>query len=213
MIGSPILSGEALAQQALLPPLEAMQGEAGEAMQGEAMLDPLLRILNRTALEALIERQHAAALAGDAPFLLLKIDIDYFTRINESYGPVVGDSVLTEVLRALRANLRSDDEIGRYAADEFLLVLPNIALSSGERLARRLNDSVAALRVATSAKSRGCRVSIGCSVSIGIAEWSAATPPTSAQSLIDLAEAALLAAKRHGNCARVGRRPEPVRPS
>jgi diguanylate cyclase (GGDEF)-like protein len=210
VIGSPILSGEALAQQALLPPLEAMQGEA---MQGEAMLDPLLRILNRTALEALIERQHAAALAGDASFLLLKIDIDYFTRINESYGPAVGDSVLTEVLRALRANLRSGDEIGRYAADEFLLVLPNIALSSGERLARRLNDSVAALRVATSAKSRGCRVSIGCSVSIGIAEWTGAPPAESAQSLVGLADAALLAAKRHGNCARVGRRPEPVRPS
>ncbi len=185
-----------------------------EAVRRESMLDPLLRIWNRAGLEALIERRNAASHAGDAPFLVLMIDIDYFKRINENYGRAVGDSVLKLVLRALRGSLRTGDEIGRYEADKFLLVLPNITVMSAERLARRLNDSVSALRVETSSKSRGCPVSIGCSVSIGIAEWSPVPPAESTQSLIGMADAGLLAAKRRGrNCARVARRAEPVRPA
>ncbi len=206
MIAAPFPPLDAAAPQILLSTLDATRVEP--------LLDPLLGIWNRAGLEALIDRQHAASLAGDVPFLVLLIDIDFFKQINESYGIPVGDSVLKLVLRALRGSLRTGDEIGRYAADQFLLVLANTTASSAERLARRLNDSVSALRVETCAKSRGCKVNIGCSVSIGIAEWTSAPPAESAQALMGVADAALLAAKRRGrNCARVGRRLEPVRPS
>lgn len=206
MISAPFPPIDAVAPQILLSALEATRVES--------LLDPLLGIWNRAGLEALIDRQHAASLADDAPFLVLLIDIDFFKQINDSYGIAIGDSVLKLVLRALRASLRTGDEIGRYAADQFLLVLPNTTESSAERLARRLNDSVSALRVETLAKARGCKVNIGCSVSIGIAEWTSAPPAESALALIGIADVALLAAKRRGrNCARVGRRLEPVRPS
>jgi diguanylate cyclase (GGDEF)-like protein len=204
-VTSALATGEAVTQQIPLSTLEAPRRES--------LLDPLLHVWNRAGLEALVERANAAALAGAAPFLVLMIDIDYFRRINEGYGTLVGDAVLKMVLRALRGSLGAGDEIGRWAADKFLLVLTNMSVSSGERLARRLNDAVSALRVETSTKSRGCPVNIGCTVSIGIAEW-VRSVSESAQSLIGMADAALLQAKRRGrNCARVGRRTESVQPS
>lgn len=184
------------AQRALLANLEVARRES--------LLDPLLRIWNRGGLDALLEAQVADSTASGIPFAALMIDIDLFKMINDNYGHAVGDSVLKAVVRALRGNLRMGDELGRYGGDEFLALLPNTTADSAAVLARRLNQFIAAIRVETPAKSRGCLVSIGCTVSIGIAEWSPARAESS-EDMIARADAALLTAKRYGrNASQVG---------
>jgi diguanylate cyclase (GGDEF)-like protein len=182
------------AQRALLAKLEVARRES--------LLDLMLRIWNRGGLDALLEAQVAEATTSGVPFAVLMIDIDLFKMINDNHGHVVGDSILKAVVQALRSNLRSGDELGRYGGDEFLAILPDTSAESAAALARRLNQCIAAIRVPTSAKSRGCIVSIGCTVSIGIAEWSASRAE-SPHALIVRADEALLSAKRYGRNASV----------
>jgi diguanylate cyclase (GGDEF)-like protein len=172
----------------------------------ESLLDPMLRIWNRGGLDALLDAQDKVSTAGGVPFAVLMIDIDLFKMINDNYGHLVGDGVLKTVVRELRSHLRSGDELGRYGGDEFVAVLPNTTADSAAVLARRLNQAVAAVRVQTTAKSRGCVVSIGCTVSIGIAD-SALCGATGARDVVARADAALLAAKRSGRNRASAARP------
>jgi diguanylate cyclase (GGDEF)-like protein len=176
-----------------------------EVARRESMVDPLLRIWNRCGLDALVEQQNAAAIASGATFSLMLMDIDYFERINDTYGNEVGDAVLKAVVHALRSTLRSGDELGRFGADEFLAILPDANADSAARLAQRLQESIGSLRVETPVKARGCTVSIGCTISIGIAERDS-EPCGHADALVHRAEAELLAAKQNGILGGLPRR-------
>jgi len=90
-------------------------------MQSER--DPLTGLANRryfqAAIKALAREEEGGRLSG-AVFL---IDIDHFKRVNDQYGHAIGDSVLIEVARRLRAALREDDLIVRWGGEEFLVVV------------------------------------------------------------------------------------------
>ena len=92
------------------------------------------------------------------------IDIDHFKRINDSYGHTVGDQVLFQLANILQDNVRSPDTVGRYGGEEFLVVLPNTALSAAGEQAARLCKRI-----------RETDINIGemirMTVSIGVAEY------------------------------------------
>ena len=74
------------------------------------------------------------------------IDIDYFKRVNDTWGHQAGDEVLVAVAREIKQTLRPGDEIGRDGGEEFLVVLPNH--EEGTAIAsRRIRDAIRALRV------------------------------------------------------------------
>jgi diguanylate cyclase (GGDEF)-like protein len=157
----------------------------------ESLVDPLLRIWNRGGIKAIIDEQHKSALEMRVPFSILMIDIDHFKNVNDHHGHIAGDTVLKAVTGVLLASLRKDDELGRYGGEEFIAILPNTDAINAEVLARRLNDSVSDLKVHMPAGL------IGCTVSIGVAEWAPARPE-SVQALVHRADAALLSAKQCG---------------
>jgi diguanylate cyclase (GGDEF)-like protein len=175
----------------------------------DSLLDPLLHVWNRVGLDAIVERQHAAAVAGAPPFSLLMIHVDSLKPLNDGYGRAVGDTMLKAVVRALHGNLRSGDELCRYAGDKFLAVLPATTTVGATRLAQRLMRSVGALSVETSARAKGCTVSIGCTVGIGIADWDS-RGVESANSMLDRARAALPVGGR--SRARAAARSAPASP-
>jgi diguanylate cyclase (GGDEF)-like protein len=166
----------------------------------ESLIDPLLRIWNRGGITTILDQKHTSSLDMRVPFSILMVDIDQFKKINDRYGHIVGDTVLKAVTGVLQAAVRVDDELGRYGGEEFIAILPNTNAVNAEELARRLNESVAQLRVDTPMGS------VGCTVSIGVAQW-APTRPESVQALVHRADAALLSAKQCGrNCVRLCRR-------
>jgi diguanylate cyclase (GGDEF)-like protein len=118
------------------------------------------------------------------------IDVDFFKRINDTWGHSAGDEILKRLAQYLQLGVREGDIVCRYGGEEFLLLLPRIALEIAFQRAERLRRDFA-----DSALQWG-EAQIQATLSIGLASFPdhAQTP----QVLIEQADAALYRAKRSG---------------
>lgn len=73
--------------------------------------------------------QHLLKLDQDpqtvSSYAILLLDLDHFKRVNDTYGHIVGDQVLIQLAQILKQNLRTDDLLGRYGGEEFLIIIHN----------------------------------------------------------------------------------------
>ena len=90
--------------------------------QEEARADPLTGLHNRLAFQEELAGLAAAANDTHAPCLLL-IDVDFFKRVNDSYGHLAGDHVLKAVAQEIKASVRGRDLVARYGGEEFAVLL------------------------------------------------------------------------------------------
>jgi diguanylate cyclase (GGDEF)-like protein len=120
------------------------------------------------------------------------IDLDHFKKINDTYGHLVGDEVLKAVAKRIAMVLRTEDVLGRFGGEEFLVIAPGSTLSDAEAIAERLRATVAISPVVS-------KVSV--TVSIGVS--STETGPCDSTALVRSADEALYEAKRNGrNCVQ-----------
>jgi diguanylate cyclase (GGDEF)-like protein len=125
---------------------------------------------------------------------LLMLDIDFFKKINDTYGHIVGDIVLKEVVKRIENNLRNEDILCRYGGDEFAVIVRDFKYGFVKIVAERI-------RLFFDGRSINCKDhKINISVSIGAAtidNENIATP----EDMIELADANLYKAKQSGgNC-------------
>lgn len=154
-----------------------------------AIRDELTGSHNRRHLLELIEReQHRNARAGRA-FCVCLLDIDYFKRVNDTFGHSAGDTVLRTFAHAVARQVRDIDAFGRYGGEEFLLMLPETRIEAAAVLVERIRAHVETL------KFTDICADLGLSVSIGVAQYR--DGETIAQ-LIARADAALYMAKSGG---------------
>lgn len=96
----------------------------------QAQYDVLTGIYNKATINELVEqRMQEVYSCGDSVLdyhALLIIDVDYFKSVNDNYGHLCGDSVLSDVAAALKGNVRNSDMVGRIGGDEFLVYLPEV---------------------------------------------------------------------------------------
>jgi len=107
-----------------------------------ALVDPLTELNNRRAFEWELPRQIQNSRERDMPMSLLMLDIDYFKRINDTYGHVVGDRALKLVAARLRHNLRFYDTPFRYGGEEFVILLSDTGADEVGAIATRICDLV-----------------------------------------------------------------------
>ena len=142
-------------------------------MESIAWSDPLTGVLNRRGFER-DAAQRLTDSADDATGALLFIDLNEFKDINDKYGHVVGDQLLTIAAQRLRKSLRSQDIIGRPGGDEFVALVPDVSSAVADRLAKRLAQALEApYNIGTETMS--------CAASIGLALY-----PTNANTLTGL---------------------------
>ncbi len=107
-----------------------------------ATKDPLTGLVTRLYLKdelpGLIQRYQLSGLPLSAIFM----DIDYFKRVNDTFGHGTGDEVLRAVARLMALSMRDSDTAVRYGGEEFLAVLPNCDVKGGHNTAERLRASV-----------------------------------------------------------------------
>lgn len=108
--------------------------------------DHLTGVLNRRGLMEAGDREVARALRQGSPFCVAVLDADHFKRVNDTFGHVVGDKVLTEIAATCRAAARTSDAVGRIGGEEFALVLPDTPVEGALILAERLRARIAAPR-------------------------------------------------------------------
>lgn len=131
------------------------------------------------------------------PTSLAMIDIDHFKTINDTYGHATGDTVLREVSRLLRAEMRPNDLLGRIGGEEFALLMPETDAQSAYFAAERFRQCIAGARIEA---EPGVEVKV--TASFGIAELIPAF--TDAESWFAATDVLLYAAKRRGRNRCIG---------
>jgi diguanylate cyclase (GGDEF)-like protein len=139
------------------------------------------------ALTRLAERHRRAR----SPLSVLALDIDYFKRVNDTWGHAAGDSVLASVGRAILTGLRPTDLGARYGGEEFVIALPDTPLEGAVIAAERLRARLAEHPITLG----DGRVLPAVTASIGAAEL---RPEEEAAHLVERADAALYRAKANG---------------
>lgn len=173
------------------------------AMRGLAMTDELTGLPNRRAALTELEAQMAKAEPNCA---LLLADIDLFKSINDTHGHLAGDQILRAVAEAVRAiggDVKSPAAcLSRFGGEEFIAVLPKVALDDALVAAERFRERVAALDVSRHTPGRGV------TISVGVTRLAAGD---TLSSLLRRADEALYAAKDGGRNRVVSRlAPEPA---
>ncbi|MBK6657863.1 MAG: GGDEF domain-containing protein [Proteobacteria bacterium] len=106
------------------------------------------------------------------PLSVLMIDIDYFKTINDRFGHIVGDVVLTEVAKAIVKCTRNSDVVFRYGGEEFVVILTNTKCAGAQLLGQRICAAVAGSEIDIG----GAQVSV--TVSVGVRDQFGECPST-----------------------------------
>ena len=109
-----------------------------DVLSAIALSDPLTSLSNRRAFEWELPRQIQNARSRSIPISVIMIDVDFFKRINDTYGHLAGDQVLKFLSARLRHNLRIYDTPFRYGGEEFVIILSNTDRQEAYAIAHRL---------------------------------------------------------------------------
>jgi diguanylate cyclase (GGDEF)-like protein len=138
----------------------------------------------RLTAEVAYARRHGTAVA------VLIVDVDSFKQVNDSHGHLAGDELLRSLVSALALSIRQEEILARYGGDEFVVLARSITAFDAVRLAERLREAAAGVRVPCKAGR------VGTTVSVGVALLSEVAGP--AADLVKLADARLYRAKKEG---------------
>jgi diguanylate cyclase len=174
-----------------------------ERAQTEPLRDPLTGLKNLHGLRRAVEARESTELTGIA---FLAVDIDYFKRVNDTHGHVIGDKVLAKVAEILREHLTGEGMAARLGGDEFALFLPGKSVDAAATLAEEIR-ATATRTVIT--RPDGMQYIGAVTLSIGVA---IGEPSDTLESLRHRADEALYDAKDGGrnrvaldpNCAAGG---------
>jgi diguanylate cyclase len=118
------------------------QTEELEDYLSEARTDSLTDLPNRRALDEELVRRLAEWRRYDIVFSVALLDIDNLNEINERFGRIVGDRILQEVARSIRACMRDADLVARFGGEEFAIIMPATCEPASFRAMERARESV-----------------------------------------------------------------------
>lgn len=185
---------------------EALRDHARD-MEERANHDPLTGLPNRAHFFTLLQAEFQAATDNAWPLSLAFVDLDDFKGVNDRFGHLAGDQVLSRFATALRANLRASDVVARFGGEEFLILLPGTDERAATTLLARLVETMARTPMAE-IDGEVVRVT----ASIGLAFHGPAHRHASAEALVDAADRAVLEAKSLGRNRLVRAAPPPDPP-
>ncbi len=117
---------------------------------------------------------------------LLMIDIDHFKQVNDTFGHSAGDEILKRIADQIRSQVSDEGIVSRYGGEEFTVLLPDVSLEAGQRMAERIRSAVEQLKYLYLEK---------CTVSIGV---SSSAEAETMMDLIEVADTRLYQAKNRG---------------
>lgn len=171
--------------------LQAELVAARESLRYQATHDSLTGLLNRGAILEVLRNEVEKTTRRKVGLSLVVADVDHFKKINDTYGHVVGDAVLCEAARRMKNAVRSEDSVGRYGGEEFLIVLPGCSADQAMGLSERLKSGITDQEVELPG------MSISFTISLGVAN-AKGRQGEDAGHLVQAADRALYQAKNRG---------------
>lgn len=123
------------------PRIERLRQKLDEA-QKQSITDPLTGIWNRLQFQQLSKIELARSERHRQPLCLLVVDIDHFKLINDTHGHSAGDQVLRDLTEVMRQQIRLVDSLFRWGGEEFVVLLPNTAMTAARMIAERLRKGI-----------------------------------------------------------------------
>ena len=162
-----------------------------EAMfQNLSQIDPLTHLLNRRSINEYLMPHQASDDFKPKPCCIVLMDIDHFKKINDEYGHLKGDEVLTKVAQVLKENTRTDDLVGRYGGEEFIMVINSDDHQLAKQIAERCRTSIMQIEFNT------LQQPFHVTASFGISVWNPYAHPI--EEILNQADLAMYAAKQAG---------------
>ncbi|MDB4539979.1 GGDEF domain-containing protein, partial [Saprospiraceae bacterium] len=118
------------------------QAQEIDLTRKEARTDVLCGIGNRTAVDETLNFMICRFGSEKSSFGLMLIDVDHFKRINDSFGHVAGDEVLTSIAVALKECVRPEDFVGRLGGDEFVILLEGLTADTADAVGLRIRQTI-----------------------------------------------------------------------
>ncbi len=164
-------------------------------LQRSAITDSLTNLYNTRFFNEVLVREAARAERYSAPLSLLMIDVDSFKLVNDTFGHVVGNKVLTQIGKALQKAVRDTDFVFRCGGDEFGVVLPETNVAGALQAAGNIVRRIEQANILPGLGYEGV-----VTVSIGVSEFHRGSQY---ESMVAEADQALYASKRSSkNCVR-----------
>lgn len=161
--------------------------EANKRLTDLARKDTLTGLPNRLASTEFLQHEFQQLARRSASYAIIMLDIDYFKRVNDTYGHATGDKVLQHVAAVLASSIRANDFVGRVGGEEFMAVLPTTELVDAAKVAEKIRAAVEASPVEGVGRI---------TISVGVAQ--AHLSDTHADTAVNLADAMLYKAKHQG---------------
>ena len=152
-------------------------------------LDNMTGTYNHKYFQEILAAEIAKVERAGGPLTLLMLDMDYFKRINDTFGHRFGDMVLSEIARIIKGVCREYDKVSRYGGEEFAVILPGISVSEAFNVASRIRETVEGHIFHCDGKKMQIKVTI----SIGVAQWE---PGMTKNEIIDRADKAMYMSKK-----------------
>ncbi|WP_304543237.1 diguanylate cyclase [Sulfurimonas microaerophilic] len=114
---------------------------ANKQLEKLSTIDPLTKIANRRQFETHMQNIWSLAIRKEVPTSIVMCDIDYFKKINDTYGHIVGDHVLKNIADIIQNSLkRTSDLAARYGGEEFIIALYDTDLEGAKRVCQSIAD-------------------------------------------------------------------------
>jgi diguanylate cyclase (GGDEF)-like protein len=179
--------------------LESLVGErtqeleaSREKLRVQATHDGMTGMFNRTAVLRALTAEVDRARRERGTLLVALVDLDYFKRVNDTYGHMAGDEALRCFAAAVSAAIRPYDHAGRYGGEEFLLVLTQIPPQAMVQRLTSLHAAISNLQV----RAGESEFTVNCSMGATVLRPS--DDSATVESLLALADQALYSAKASG---------------
>lgn len=171
--------------------MQSLRQQLG-TLEGVAKQDPLTGLLNRRGFDVAIAQLQADDSDGLTKASLLVLDIDFFKRVNDTYGHLFGDQVLTAAGKIILNAVKGRDVAARLGGEEFVVLLPNTPSKGAATLAEQIREAFSRARIRRQGSDK---VLDQVTISIGVVSRSA---DESIEQAMDRADKALYRAKNTG---------------
>jgi diguanylate cyclase (GGDEF)-like protein/PAS domain S-box-containing protein len=148
--------------------------------------DHLTKLYNRVKLDEEFAKEILRSQRFGHPLSIIVIDIDHFKSVNDTYGHLVGDSVLVNMAKLLEKNIRTIDILGRWGGEEFIIICPETESKDAYKLAEKIRQNVEKYEFTTVGNK---------TASFGVSQY---VTGENEQQLVDRADKALYKAKEEG---------------